>query len=48
MAGLQEITLTNYKQSVLFIVDGLQNRQDPDCTTFIKHKMIRKCQGTET
>lgn len=47
MAGLQEITLTYNKQSVFFIVAGLQNRQDTDCTIFSEHGNIRKWQGTE-
>lgn len=29
------------------MVTGKQNRQDPDCKTTIKHKMITKCQGTK-
>lgn len=33
---------TNYRQSVLYIKAGLQNRHDPDYTTFIKHKIIKK------
>lgn len=48
MAGLRDTSLTilHDKQSVIYIVAVLQNRQDLDCATFIIDT-IRKYYGTE-